>query len=274
MKRSTYILSFIIGSFFIIPTQANLSNFLKRIPKHDAYVAGSAVVLTAAACIPASLYVANKYHPAALAKQKLAEEKAEKEKKERLLKEQQEKQRQSEERKSKAQQCLVQLRHKYNTEINLLPNDALQNDKDRFILIIKSKYNNHKTPFSIYFHNLNHDLEKLHNLENILPTDKESERMILINHLEHTLRSYNLTIADNQKAEEEVADQKEKRMRQNNARLSKKSLRLKNIRQKLTIFMPTKQSLNAYLIISKHSSMWLKRITMHIRLGQHNLPCI
>ena len=154
-------LSILIVSLFIGNTNANMPAFLKNIKKHDVYVAGSAVLLSAGTLIPGCIYFANKYHPAALEKCKFEAAKAEQAKKERIAKEEEAKKNQLEAEKTKAQQIILQTRHKYNPEINLLPHDKLQNDKDTFMMIIKSKYNNHKTPLSHYFHILNNDLSNI-----------------------------------------------------------------------------------------------------------------
>ena len=76
-------------------------------------------------------------------------------------------------RRLKAQTLLHHVKHAYEAEINLLPNDRLASEKNTFALIIKSKCNTEQTPLSHYHQTLTRDLDKLRTIENdMLNTEK------------------------------------------------------------------------------------------------------
>ena len=132
------------------------------------------------------------------------------------------------------------LKHSYEAEINLLPNDRLAAEKNTFALIIKSKCNTEQTPFSCYHQTLIRDLDTLRALDAGLDAEKNTERLQLICNLEHILRIHNLVIADSQKIEQEQAKIEKRKEESEKRKIEKELLELEKYRLKIASIHETK----------------------------------
>lgn len=227
---------------FQAPIMANFPKFIRDmgIQPRDVYVAGSAVLGTAAIAIPTCMIWASKHHPAALAAKQLEQQKNEQRAQEKKAKELEDQKKLIESEKLKAQTLVQHVKHAYEAEINLLPNDRLE--KNAFALIIKSKFNTEQTPLSHYHQTLTRDLDRLRNIENnMLDTEKNAERLQLISKLEHILRVHNLVIADAQKLEQQIAKIERRKEESEKRKIEKELLELEKYRLEIANIHDTKQ---------------------------------
>lgn len=216
-------------------------------PEHCTIAGISAAAATIISIIGTRMYD-NRRLPAALKQKKLEIAQEEKRKKEQQEKEIEERKRLQEAQKKKAENLLTVIGHSYAPEITILAGNENHIPKDSLIHIIRSKHNDQIDPFATYLQSVKNDLQRLRN-ETSFPENKHHERVKLIQHLADIIFSYNLTLSDAYKEEQQkVAEFKHTEQTQQRKK-EKEELEIQKLRIKVKDAQHNKNCLQA---ISQH----------------------
>lgn len=222
--------SFFIISALVLSHAAIKPNILKNFPLSSREITIAVGSIFGTAGIVG--FISNKYHPASLEKKQLllaAQEKNKQEEHAQAIKNQ--KIAQEQERKNALQE-LEDLQRGYIHEVALIQ-DSKSITQKTLIEIIRKKYNVHQTPINHYYHTLINDLEKLRKVNDSLPTEKTTERALLLQALEHLKENYNLLLGEIYKNEQINALYKKRIHEAEERKIEKEKLELEKLKIKV-----------------------------------------
>ena len=182
------------------------------------------------------------YHPASLEKMKLEQEQEEKKKKELAEHAEKEKQRAAELHKLQALNVLLNVKHTYADEFDKLRKEKL-NERDSLLNIIKENCGMRDMPLNQYHTELYQTLDSLKNIEPLLPSEKQQERLTLVSNLERILKVYNTQIADKAKLEKDELENRRKKEETEQRKIEKEQLEIKKLRLEVDSIRDTKHEL-------------------------------